>query len=439
MLPLAASSKQQLDKRLDWLVDSTATQRGEWLLALYVICLPIQFNTPLSLRFAPSDLFLAFFLLFRLSNLSLRAAAFSVWHVLLPGMFALATFLSALYNGHLTRYILLNKNLGLIVLFASYCALTSILNTSSRLRRFLRLFVWNVALHNLLAIVVYAAGWEIPGVNELGVRISGMLHDPNAFGGLLVVAFAIHTITFCQKQPLIGGAWGMFILLTLPLGILLTFSRSAWIGLAIVLLLMIGYRVVYALYFVAALLTTFIAVFLIRGGGFLEELVALASRPEQIWVRVEILQHAFRMFLDHPFFGGGLGSYVQVHGEIIHATPVWFLSEFGLLGFAVFSGFLLWFLRQGVRAYQSSPEPVKPLIYGLLMAFLGMCGLSLGIEAFYQRHWWFIMGCLAAAHGVWNGWGCQGDDGVSNMARRKRKREAMPAKSCVHHIDLPRL
>lgn len=408
-------------------------------MALYVICLPIQFDTPLDLRFAPSDLFLAFFLLLRLGNLSFRAAAFSVWHVLLPGMFALATLLSVLYNGHLTRYVLLNKDFGLIVLFASYCALTSILNTPFLLHRFLRLFVCNAALHNVFAITVYAAGLEIPGINELGVRISGMLHDPNAFGGLLVVAFAIHTVTFCQKQPLIAGKWGLFVLLTLPLGILLTFSRSAWIGLAIVLLMMIGYRVKYALYLFAALLTTCTAIFLIRGGSYLDEWVSLASRPEQIWVRVEILQHAFRMFLDHPLLGAGLGSYVQVHGEIIHTTPVWFLSEFGLLGFAVFSGFLIWFLRQGIRAYQSSPEQEKPLIYGLLMAFLAMMGLSLGIEAFYQRHWWFIMGCLAAAPGIGTGLWRRGVDDRQSIAKGRKEREAMPAESCVHHIHLPRL
>ncbi|UFJ42500.1 O-antigen ligase family protein [Brevibacillus humidisoli] len=376
------------------------TQRLEILLNAFVICLPIQLETGIDLRFAPSDLFLAIFLLLGLRKLVFRATVFSLWHFLLPAIFGLATFLSVIYNGNLTRYVLLNKDIGLLVLFATYVALTSVIDSEAKWVRLLRLFVINVSIHNMLAIAVYLSGIELPGINELGVRISGMLHDPNAFGGLLVAAFAIHIVTYCQNRPLIAGRWGLFTLFTLPIGILLTFSRSAWIGLVIVLLMLIGYRLYYALHPTVALAFTFAAILVIRGTAFISEMMVLASRPEQILVRLEILQDALTMFQQYPLFGAGLGSYLQVYGIIIHNTPTWFLTEFGLVGFVVFTGFLLWFLRRGIDAYRSSDQAGRPLLYGLIMAHLSMIGLSLGIEALYQRHWWLIMAGLATVAAV---------------------------------------
>jgi hypothetical protein len=41
------------------------------------------------------------------------------------------------------------------------------------------------------------------------------------------------------------------------------------------------------------------------------------------------------------------------------------------------------------------PE-IKPAILALMCAHAGMFGVSTGIEALYQRHWWLAMALLAS-------------------------------------------
>jgi hypothetical protein len=40
------------------------------------------------------------------------------------------------------------------------------------------------------------------------------------------------------------------------------------------------------------------------------------------------------------------------------------------------------------------------LVLGLMAAHVGMLGLSLGIEALYQRHWWMVMAFLGSAYAI---------------------------------------
>ena len=45
-------------------------------------------------------------------------------------------------------------------------------------------------------------------------------------------------------------------------------------------------------------------------------------------------------------------------------------------------------------------EPIWPLALALMLAHTAMFGLAMGIEAFYQRHWWLVFGLIASSYSL---------------------------------------
>jgi O-antigen ligase len=124
----------------------------------------------------------------------------------------------------------------------------------------------------------------------------------------------------------------------------------------------------------------------------------MASRPEQVQQRFDLIERALQSFARDPWLGGGLGSFRLGAGEVAHNSAMWFLADFGVLGLVALVGFLAWFFAKGWFAYRRAPEPEKPLVLALLLAHAAMLGLAMGIEAFYQRHWWLVFGLIASSY-----------------------------------------
>lgn len=368
----------------------------DWLLLGYLICLPIQIETPIGLRFAPSDLFIMLYLVFGLGKLRIRRDAFSVWHYALLMIFMLGSYMAILWDGELTQYAILQKIIGLFLLILTYIVFTSAITSWEKVDSFLKAFLWSIVVQNCFAMILYIFGIKLAWFNEYD-RLSGMLIDPNAYGGLLVVAFALLLSSYFQDRPLIKGVWGILSLFTLTMGILLSFSRSAWIGLFMTILVVTVLRPSYFLRIFVGFLIALLSLLLLKGKQYIDVMIYMAKRPSEINSRINLLDQAFLMFEKSPIFGTGLGTYHNEYQFIIHNTPIWFLTEFGLIGLVVFLGFTCWFFVKGIAFYRYGEQSRQSLIIGLLLAHLAMLGLSLGIEALYQRHWWFIMSIIAIA------------------------------------------
>jgi O-antigen ligase len=227
-----------------------------------------------------------------------------------------------------------------------------------------------------------------------------MLLDPNAYGGLLVMTLVIIEGSahgpgaLFQKTGLIAAR------LTLGLGILFTFSRSAWSALGLSMLVFAALRPwrVARLFLGGLLCSPFLIVML--GRRFVPIFEEMASRPKQVQGRFDLIHDALAAFARHPLFGGGIGSFRLGEGSIAHNSAMWFLADFGIAGLTVFLGFLGWFFIKGWSAYRSSPERERPLTLALLLAHTAMLGLAMGIEAFYQRHWWLVFGMIASSYSL---------------------------------------
>ena len=372
------------------------------LIAGYAALLPYQFEVGTGMNFAPADCLLILVLLLAPGQLKYRKAAWTIWHFGIAATFAAGSFVAAVRFGAIDRYELLNKDAGLLLPFLSYAAITTSITEWDGLRRILKVFTLSVVLQNIFAVcaflLTYFFGLPNPFARYEGLRLSGMLLDPNAYGGLLVAAYVICEGASLGRTPLYQGPMLWLSRLTLGLGILFTFSRSAWLALVLALLLLCALQTRAAVRLALGGVIATPCLLLFMGRRFLPVFEEMARRPKQVQGRFDLIHDAFQAFARHPFLGGGIGSFRLGEGEIAHNSAMWFLADFGIVGLIVLLGFIGWFFSKGWFAYRSAPARERPLALALLLAHTAMFGLAMGIEAFYQRHWWLVFGLIAASY-----------------------------------------
>jgi putative inorganic carbon (HCO3(-)) transporter len=374
------------------------------LVSGYVILLPFQFQVGNGLNFAPADCLLVLVLLLAAGQLKYSTAAWTFWHFGIILTFAAGSLVAALRFGRLDRYELINKDAGLILPFLSYAAITSAIVTWEDVRHIIRVFTLSVVIQNIVCVGAflgtYFFGIPNPFAHYEGLRLSGMLLDPNAYGGLLVVTLVLIEAASYGPAPLFQKKALLASRVTLALGILFTFSRSAWVAVGLAMIVFGALRP----WAVGRLLVSGLVgapcLFLLLGQRFLPIFEAMASRPKQVQGRFDLIRDGLAAFGHHPFIGGGIGSFRLSEGEIAHNTAMWFLADFGIVGLSVLLGFLGWFFVKGWTAYRFAPAREQPIVLALLLAHTAMVGLAMGIEAFYQRHWWLVFGLIASSYSL---------------------------------------
>jgi hypothetical protein len=368
-------------------------------MAAYTFLLPVQFDLGGALRIAPADLFVGAYLVLRLPRMRLGRDAWSGWVIMMCGTMLAGIAVALLTADVLTSYAVIQKGAGLVSLVLTFaCIVDFCLDDVRRLAWLWRVFLLGVLANLVLAITVMrlqqAGLVGLSNINLDGVRLSGLLVDPNAFGGLLVVALSVHFSMRAVRAPLVTGLSGAALTVLLPVGLVLTYSRSAWIGMVgagAVAVWLAGARMFAALGKVVLALALVAAV---AASVVLPHASELINRKQTADERVSIIGEAFHEFERQPVLGIGLGVFDERHDIIVHNTTMWFLAELGPLGIVTLFGFLGTFWAKGWRASTRSTGGLRALAIGLLAAHVGMYGVSMGIEAFYQRHWWFVFASL---------------------------------------------
>jgi hypothetical protein len=365
-----------------------------WLIAAYVALLPAQISLGASARLAISDLFMMGYAILRSTDLRVLRAAWTGWLGAILACVTVGAFVAALSHG-ISYGTCVQKAIGLLFLFLTLVCLHDFMRTWNHVRWVFRIFVRAVTAHTTFFLMIMLAqnvgllAW--PSMNLGGARLAGLLIDPNAFGGLILVALVINATTRANGQALLRGRGAMLANAALAGGLLFTYSRSAWVG---AFLALAGFAMLYP----KKALTGFIRA--LPGMALAAAVVALtilptvmhlAQRPDQVQDRVSILSLAFNDFFTHPILGIGLGTSDVLHGQIVHNTTVWFLTEFGPFGLISILGFVGSHAVMAFTAHRRLSRTQRVLPAALLLAHVGVYGLSLGIESLYQRHWWLIL------------------------------------------------
>ncbi len=110
---------------------------------------------------------------------------------------------------------------------------------------------------------------------------------------------------------------------------------------------------------------------------------------------------ALRAWREAPILGIGIGTYYQAYRDVpkvadtIHNTFLWLLTETGIVGAGLFSGFFLAVLLALLRCARAPPAG-DPFLWGTVGVLLVFAGASVGTEILYQRYFWFLLGLALA-------------------------------------------
>ncbi len=255
----------------------------------------------------------------------------------------------------------------------------------------------------ILAAFHALPNWEMFMRDEHLVRVQSTFKDPNVFGPFLVpaVLICIRNIFFLKTKIFMHSG----LMIVFLIGILITFSRGAWITLATTICFFVFLSSLWNKKFISLLI--YIVV------GILALLIAL---PTMYWILdildlgdlfssrlsfqryddVRFSRQFFLLegFLDKPWgIGPGAATLFERSpgaGQAAHSLYVSALVEYGLLGIVGISMFFAATVWRGFRSILSGKE--DGLIHSLALAIiLGILVNSVAIDTLHWRHFFVFL------------------------------------------------
>ncbi|MFQ5737381.1 MAG: O-antigen ligase family protein [Acidobacteriota bacterium] len=261
-----------------------------------------------------------------------------------------------------------------------------------------------------------------------GDRAQGPLGDPNRYAQILLMilplAFFQYWVARHRWKRIVAAAIGLLILS----GILLSYSRGAFVTIVVVILLAPLLRMIRPSRGLAAV-GGLVIMALFAAPGYLTRLETLwgveglFSRQAEIEPEAVIrgrtteMLAALMVFLDHPLLGVGPGNYTPFYSMEYQLNPavafrdlpkprrahtLYFelAAETGLIGLCLFMAIVGSMLRR-LWVARSRMREAHPDLAGLATAFFFgiVCylGTALFLHMSYQRYYWLLLGLAGAA------------------------------------------
>lgn len=405
-----------------------------WGLRDWRIEIPLPFNflpfgkeTPffhfaLSAKFLIS-IFLLFTLIFRDKKISFRKGDFFLFLFFLLGLISLSlsgsfslglisyfNIFQAIILYFLARYFLVDKNLFKLTIY--YLLILGIFEGFLATSQFLLRRPLGRIIEESLLVAPYG---KTAAEDIFTFRATGSFADPNtmAIFWLMVISLILSQVIY--KYPLVKNK----ILLSISFlggvaGLIFTFSRAAW---GIFFLVAIGFVCFLTKRKLVSIRYKYL--FLIALAGFLALLPFLIRRilsfHYYLWgkyssgiVRIQLIQEAWGIIKQRPFFGVGPGNFlpatvannltgVTTHFLYpVHNLYLLFASELGLLALTSFLIFLILVLKEslslkaGGREWRGIKWGILSGIFAYLMAVLAYTGVGVNLELFF-----LFLGALA--------------------------------------------
>lgn len=325
------------------------------------------------------------------------------WHIAAASLVVLLAFLHGYFVFGLDNWAV-TKAIGwpILLAYGATGALVVRVGGDAGLRMLLRTFVGcavGIVMLELTFLALTRSGAQNPFTF---LPFEGFSQNRNAFGFLLTLALCC--------VPLLPGRDRTFVLTVLILGFWFCGSRACTIAALTVLACGAYLRVystrnlLYAPLFASFCLLALWSLPLVasllafRVGGQSSFLILTGAPDLSNIERFESIMNGLRLFIAHPLFGAGLGAYwVEQLGSarpvVVHSTPIWLLSEFGLVGLLVFAVPAVRIFVREIRLARH--DKVAALIVLILVGF----GLASAVhELLYQRAMWLLLGALLAAN-----------------------------------------
>ena len=211
--------------------------------------------------------------------------------------------------------------------------------------------------------------------------------DPNVLGGLMILVTALATPQLFASRPVLPRKLMAIMWAAMVLCLMLTFSRAAFVGVAVAIAVIatVRYRPAIALMLVGAVILLFMP-FTQDYVGHLVDAFLIGDRATQM--RVGEYKDAFNLISRYPIFGVGFGGSPDIDTYLgVSSVYLLMAEEMGLVGL---SAFLLtmgvFFYRAAVAWFEGLADDafLAPILLGTAGALLGAMIAGLADHYFFN-------------------------------------------------------
>lgn len=271
-----------------------------------------------------------------------------------------------------------------------------------------------LAVHGLYQYVSGApmpASWVDVREVDIATRAYSVIENPNGLGAFLLMGGLISlSLALARGLPAVQRGVAALACLVQLGGVAVTFSRGAWVGLAIglVALLLLAYR-----RWLVPLLAAGVVVWFAAPAQFTNRLafafsstyIAKSMTAGRLLVWGMALEH----IAAHPLFGLGLGTFGGTAAVRFGYGRLWvdnFYLQLGAEGGLILLALFLWMLLRGakglVRAHGQAADPyMRALAAGTFGAFMAVAGANLTASVWETLvvgvGFWFLAGLVTSA------------------------------------------
>lgn len=310
----------------------------------------------------------------------------------------LLSLMDVLSWGVAARFFLITLYLGVFSLW-----LASYIDRPERSRQLVRAYLAAAVLSALagsLALFVH-----FPGSTALigdGERAKALFKDPNVYGPFLVPIALILVEELLRPRLLrLRRVFMLGCFLAIVLGVVFSYSRAAWLNLAVGLIVLIGLVVLRrpdrrALSLVLVVLVSGLAIVgaVVGTGsvGFLKERAHVQSYDTS---RFAAQSRGLSVGLEHPL-GVGPGQFDVISPVSSHSLYVRSLSEQGVLGLVVIVATIVATLAFAVMNVIHGRDTYGISAAALMAAWCGLVANSFFVDTLHWRHLWLVAGLIWA-------------------------------------------
>jgi hypothetical protein len=265
-------------------------------------------------------------------------------------------------------------------------------------------------LLNLLGVLHYPTGTDVLRYRvdfNLAERAISTSVDPNVLGGLLMLSIILALAQLVAERPFLPRRWSVVLLAPMLPCLLITYSRSSWVGLFVAFLFMGIWR--YRRLLVVGLILLALFVQLPVSHRFTSQLISgLEAKDKAAAMRLGEAGDALRLISTYPAFGVGFGGSPDLN-LYVGVSNIYLLmaEEVGLGGLAIFlviiAVFFFWLLRSLSRLHD---PPCRDLAFGLVAAAVAAFSAGMLDRYFFSFQsdialmWWLLgMGVAAVRIG----------------------------------------